>query len=39
MSNEMASILIITISIGTMKISYWLKEICKILRDKANDKQ
>jgi hypothetical protein len=30
----MASILIIAISAGTMQISYWLKEICKILREK-----
>jgi hypothetical protein len=39
MSNEMASILIIAISAGTMQISYWLKEIHKILRDRNYDKQ
>jgi hypothetical protein len=39
MSNEMASILIIAISVGTMQISNRLKEICKILREKSNDKQ
>jgi len=34
MNNAMGSLLILVIFASAMVISYWLKEICKTLRDK-----